>query len=165
MAAAAILAADKLADEIVFHTGKCLTADEIAAFLQTKASVSAGERGYQHMCDWVAMNANKFEVERRMMQDSTPLPTLSGEVFGRIESGWAYINSSVFRRAAQEAGYDSRALLSWLKAKGLILTRGRRTTRGKRIHGINTECVVMRLHSENAEDSGSQTDSSEEELL
>ena len=164
MAAAAILAADKLADEIVFHTGKCLTADEIAAFLQTKASVSAGERGYQYMCDWVAMNANKFEVERRMMQDSTPLPTLSGEVFGRIESGWAYINSSVFRRAAQEAGYDSRALLSWLKAKGLILTRKKNLTRGKRIHGINTECVVMRLHQDNGDETDVR-DVSETELL
>ena len=116
------------------------------------------------MCDWVAVNANKFEVERRMMQDSTPLPTLSGEVFGRIESGWAYINSSVFRRAAQEAGYDSRALLSWLKAKGLILTRGRNMTRGKRIHGINTECIVMKLHHDSTEET-SDLDVSEEELL
>ena len=135
MAAAAILAADKLADDLIFQTGQHLTVDEIAAFLQTKSSVSAGERGYQYMCNWVAMNANKFADET------------NGEIYGKIEMEWAYINSSVFRNAAQDAGYDSRALLSWLKAKDLILTRGRRLTKGKRIRGVNTECVVMKLQS------------------
>lgn len=157
MAAAVILAADKLADELIFQTGTYLTADEIGTFLQTKASVSAGERGYQYMCDWVAMNANKFALDN-----------LNAEVYGVLESGWAYINSSVFRRAAQDAGYDSRALLSWLKSKKLILTRGKRMTRGKRIHGVNTECVVMKLPDSSADESGMPLDSMEidmEELL
>ena len=44
-------------------------------------------------------------------------------------------------------GFDDRALLSWLKTNGLILTRGRNMTRGKRINGVNVECVVMRLPS------------------
>lgn len=153
MAAAAILTADKLADELIFHTGQHLTVDEIAAFLQTKASVSAGERGYQYMCDWVAMNANKFALDN-----------VNSEVYGVLENGWAYINSSVFRKAAQDAGYDSRALLSWMKSKGVILTRGRNLTRGKRIHGVNTECVVMKLPDSNKEDSGMPYDSIENEI-
>lgn len=157
MAAAAILTADKLADELIFHTGQHLKADEIAAFLQTKASVSAGERGYQYMCDWVAMNANKFALDN-----------VNSEVYGTLENGWAYINSSVFRKAAQDAGYDSRALLSWLKSRGLILTRGRANTKHKRIHGVSTECVVMKLPDVNAYDTDMPYDSIEndmEELL
>ncbi len=134
MAAALILTADELADKLIFHTGKYLTEDEIAAFLQTKASVSAGERGYRHMCDWVALNANRFALENP-----------GGEIYGILDNGWAYINSGVFRKAAQDGGFDPRALLSWLKTRRLILTRGRNYTRGKRIHGVNTECVVMRL--------------------
>ncbi|MDE6020002.1 MAG: DUF927 domain-containing protein [Ruminococcus sp.] len=134
MAAALILTADELADELIFHTDRHLTEDEIGDFLQTKASVSAGERGYRHMCDWVAMNANRFALENP-----------GGEIYGILDNGWAYINSGVFRKAAQESGFDPRALLSWLKTRGLILTRGRNFTRGKRIHGVNTECVVMRL--------------------
>ena len=143
MAAAAILTADKLADELVFHTGQYLTADEISEFLQTKASVSAGERGYQYMCGWVAMNANKFALDN-----------VNSEVYGILENGWAYINSSVFRKAAQDAGYDSRALLSWMKSRELILTRKKNMTRGKRIHGVNTECVVMKLPDTSIEDTG-----------
>lgn len=153
MSAALILTADKLADELIFQTGKYLTADEIASFLQTKSSVSAGERGYQYMCDWVAMNANKFAADN-----------VNGDVYGLLENGWAFINSSVFRSAAQDAGYDSRALLSWLKTHGLILTRGKRMTRGKRIHGVNTECVVMKIHGDSEDDSGMPTDSIESDM-
>lgn len=147
MAAALILTADKLADDMIFCTGSYLTADDISTFLQTKASVSAGERGYSHMCDWVALNANRFALENP-----------GGEIYGIIDDGWAYINSGVFRKTAQDGGFDPRALLSWLKTRGLILTRGRNFTRGKRIHGVNTECVVMRLPEYSGSDSADYLD-------
>lgn len=153
MAAAMLLVADKLADDLIFHTGERLSVDEIAQFLQTKASVSAGERGYQYMCDWVALHANKFSLDNE-----------NGEVYGVLENGWAYINASVFRSAAQDAGYDSRALLSWMKTKKVILTRGRNLTRGKRIHGVNTECVVMQLPGASTYETELPEDSIERDL-
>lgn len=136
MAAAMLLTADELADRFIFKTGKHLTIEEISEFLKSKASVSAGERGYQYMCDWVAMNSNKFKSDNE-----------NSDVYGVILDDWVYINGAVFRNAAKDAGFDDRALLSWLKTNGLILTRGRRYTRGKRINGVNVECVVMRLPS------------------
>lgn len=134
MAAAMILTADKLADRFIFKTGKHLTVSQISEFLKSKASVSAGERGYSYMCDWVAMNSNKFKSDNE-----------NADVYGVILDNWAYINGAVFRKAVKDAGFDDRALLSWLKTNGLILTRGRNMTRGKRINGVNVECVVMRL--------------------
>lgn len=136
MAAAMILTADELADRFILKTGKHLKAKEIAEFLKTKASVSLGERGYAYMCDWVALNANKF----RACNENT-------DIYGVIENDWAYINRAVFRKASSEAGYDDKALLAWLKCEGLIQTRGKRFTRGKRLNGVNTECVVMKLSS------------------
>lgn len=146
MAAAILLTADELADRFIFKTGKHLTVEQISDFLKSKASVSAGERGYSYMCDWVAMNSNKFKSSNE-----------SSDVYGVIQDDWAYINGAVFRKAAKDAGFDDRALLSWLKTNSLILTRGRRFTRGKRINNINVECVVMKLPSgdeepENIED-------------
>jgi len=138
MAASMILTADELADRFVFKTGKHLTVTEISEFLKSKASVSAGERGYSYMCDWVAMNSNKFRSSNE-----------NGDTYGTIIDDWAYINGAVFRKAAKDAGFDDRALLSWLKTHELILTRGRNMTRGKRINGVNVECVVMKLPSEN----------------
>lgn len=133
MAAALILTADALADVEIFMTGKTMTAEEIGAFLKSRASVSAGERGYSYMCDWVAVHAAKFSGESNT------------ENYGVLDGRYVYINRSVFRSACKDAGFDERALLSWLKSNGLILTRAKNNTRGKRINGVNVECVVMRL--------------------
>lgn len=54
----------------------------------------------------------------------------------------------MFRKAVIAAGFNDRSVLSWLKTNGLIQTRGRAYTKNKRINGITTECVVMRLRSE-----------------
>ena len=131
-----LLTADEFADRFIFKTGKHISVTQIEDFLKTKSSVSAGERGYSYMCDWVAMNTNRFKSEENN----------SGECYGVIDGEWAYINNSVFRKAAKDAGFDDRALLSWLKTNRLIQTRGRNMTRGKRINNVNTECVVMKLH-------------------
>ena len=136
MAAAMLLTADRLADRFIFKTGKHLTVEQISDFLKSKASVSAGERGYSYMCDWVAMNSNRFKSSND-----------NSDVYGILQDDWVYINGAVFRKAAKDAGFDDRALLSWLKTNGLILTRGRNMTRGKRINGVNVECVVMKLPS------------------
>ncbi len=132
-AAAMILTADHLADKLIFKTGRHLTAGEISAFLQTRSAVSAGSRGYDYICDWVALNSAKFAGEG------------TGDSYGLIDGDYAYINRTVFRKSCIEGGYDERALLSWLRANSLILTRGRAFTRGKRINGVNVECVVLKL--------------------
>lgn len=133
MAAALLLTADALADALIFKTGSTLTADAVTEFLKTKSAVSAGERGYSYLCDWVALNSVRFSGDG------------SGDTYGVIDGDYAYINRTVFRTACQEGSFDERSLLSWLKVKGLIQTRGRNLTRGKRINGVNVECVVMRM--------------------
>lgn len=140
MAAAVILTADALATEWLFQDGRALTVAEIARFLASKAAVSSGERGYRYMCGWVTQNANKM----RACSDL-------GEVFGLIQGDTALIISGVFRRAAEEAGFSAPALLSYLKQQGLIETRGRAMTRAKRINGVPTECVCMRLPQDGEE--------------
>lgn len=143
MAAAVIVAADQLVTEWIFHDGRSLTVEEISRFLASRAAVSSGERGYRYMCDWVTQNANRLRpgVEQ-------------GEVYGVLDDRgeWAYVIGSVFRRAAEDAGFSSTALLSWLRERGLIQTRGRNNTRGKRVNGVLTECVVMRLSQEQEPD-------------
>ena len=144
MAAAMLILGDELADRFIFHTGTALTVENISEFLKSKASVSAGERGYQYMCDWVSANSNKFRHKDTDGIDIEP----QGDIYGVIEGDIAYINKSIFVKAVRDNGFDDRALLSWLKTRDLIQTRGRRFTRGKRINGVNTECIVMILSSE-----------------
>ena len=147
MAAALVILADELADKYIFKTGKHLTISDMSVFLKDKASVSAGERGYSYICDWISANSNKFMT--RTPEGETIKP--AGDLYGTLEGEWVYVNNSIFRKAVKDAGFDDRALLSWLKSNNLIETRGRRFTKGKRINGVLTECVVMRMPDEFSE--------------
>ncbi len=147
MAAAAILTADMLAGKWIFDDEKdgfknSLTSQEISEFLASKEAVSAGRRAYDWLCDWVASNVNRF-----YSQDVPP----AGETYGVIENSAAYINRGVFNRVIQEAGFSGSATLSYLKSNRLIEASGRKYTRCKRINGVRTECVVLRLPTDSGE--------------
>lgn len=148
MAAAAIITADFLASQWVFHddldTARelVLDASDIRAFLASKEAVSAGRRAYEWLCDWVASNVNRFY---------SPETQASADCYGVIENDTAYINRGVFNKAVQDAGFSHAATLSYLRANGLIETRGRAYTKGKRINGVLTECVVLSLRAEGAD--------------
>ena len=115
MAAAAILTADYLATHWIFnqidHDGEALTVDDIRKFLASKDAVSAGNRAYDFLCDWVATNVNHFN------SDMSPA---MGETYGVLEDHMAYVIPTVFRSALKEAGYSDRAVQSYLRSKRLI---------------------------------------------
>ena len=139
MAAAAIICADELACDWIFGGGqRPITVEQISEFLASKAAVSAGDRGYKYLCDWVTQNSNKL---------CTRSDNPNQEVLGALEDGRAYIIRSVFERILQDAGYSTAAMVSYLKQSHLIETRGRNNTRGKRINGIPTECFCLVLPS------------------
>ena len=139
MAAAAILVADKLSDEIVFHTGNILTADDIAEFLKTSAEVSVGQRGYNFLCDWVTMNISKFADG-------------ANERYGKIDGDYAYIIRTVYNTAMQNAGYDGKAVLSWMNSEGLISTSGdgKHLSKLARVGELVVRCVAVKVDSYSA---------------
>ena len=143
MAAAAIILADELACQWIFSGQQPLTIEQVSEFLASKAAVSAGDRGYKYLCDWVTQNSNK-------LCGRSENPNM--EVLGALEDGRAYIIRSVFERILQDAGYSTAAMISYLKQENLIETRGRANTRGKRINGIPTECFCLRLPAVDLDD-------------
>ena len=144
MAAAAIILADEQACQWIFGgTQQPLTIEQVSEFLASKAAVSAGDRGYKYLCDWVTQNSNK-------LCGRSENPNI--EVLGALEDGRAYIIRSVFERILQDAGYSTAAMISYLKQSNLIETRGRANTKGKRINGIPTECFCLRLPSVELDD-------------
>ena len=137
MAAAAILTADFLASLWIYHDDgeTVLTAEDIAQFLASRDSVSAGKRAYDWLCDWVSANTNSFYHD-----EFAPLR----DVFGIIEGNLAYINRAVFNDALQKEGFTPLSVLSYLRANHLIQDRsGKSYTRSRRIGGVRTECVVL----------------------
>lgn len=144
MAAAAIILADEQACQWIFGgTQQPLTIEQVSEFLASKAAVSAGDRGYKYLCDWVTQNSNK-------LCGRSENPNI--EVLGALEDGRAYIIRSVFERILQDAGYSTAAMISYLKQSNLIETRGRANTKGKRINGIPTECFCLRLPAVDLDD-------------
>lgn len=147
--ASIILIADKLADEFIFKTGKTLSVDDIEQFLQTKDSVSIGTRAYDYLRDWITINKSHFDDE------------CTCDRYGVIDGDYVYIIRSVYRRVMDDAGFDEKAVLSWLKTSGKILTRGKNLTKNKRIDGICTECVTLFHDGINSLDDDEQTDISD----
>ena len=144
MAAALVYTADRLASIWgIFDGSDELTIAELQSYLATKASVSTGDRGYQYMCDWVARNGHKLRGDA----DGNI------EVLGRVDekNGVAIIIASAFREAAEEGGFSSAALLSYLKQKNLIETSKGRNTMSAKINGGTVHCVHMRLMADDCE--------------
>lgn len=135
MAAAAVVLGDELACRWIFDgTEQPITVAQISEFLASKAAVSAGERAYKYLCDWVTQNSNKLIGKSETM-----------DVLGALEGYRAYIIRSVFERVLQDAGYSVGATVSWLKQKCLIETRAKNNTKARRINGVPTECFCLIL--------------------
>ena len=145
MAAAVILTADALATEWIFKDGKALTVDEIGQFLKAQSTVSLADRGYDIICDWVAVNANKLR------------PLDNGDCYGVFdaETNTAYIIRSVFNAICADNAISPKALLSHLKSRGLIDTGAKGYTKPKRIGTQVANCVWLhmpKIQQENDDD-------------
>lgn len=145
MAAAIILTADCLATRWIFQDGESISVSQMAEFLKSKEAVSAADRGYHYMCDWVSQNASRMRGGSENGESFGYIPTPQEEDYG-----WAYIIRSVWNKACSDAQISGRALLSHLRSQGLIQTRSDKGyTKTKRINGIATECVVIKLPENN----------------
>lgn len=145
MAASAILTADTLACEWIFGgQEKPMTVDEMGRFLASKQAVSAGERGYDFLLSWVAMNKAKFQLNSD-----------TAELWGELEYDCVYIVATKLRDVLENAGFSYNATLSWLDSEGLLLQKGtdkKRRTIKKRIDGVATWCVCVRMDTPDSEE-------------
>ena len=139
MAAAVLMTADYLLCGWFFQDTLPLTPEDLEPFLASREAVSAGQRGYRYLCEWVAQNAVRF-LRWPAENDARGV-----EVAGVLAGEEVFLIRSVFQRVTEEGGFSPQALLSWLKQTGRIRTRGRNRTVGKRINGVLTECVCMQL--------------------
>lgn len=134
LAASAILTADRLATGMFFNDGLQLTEDEIAEFLANKADVSAGERGFQFLTEWVAQNSMRFLSKDREGDRIT-------DIYGIIDVDRVYVISSVFNKVINDNGFSPAALKSWMKEKGYLHTGKKGLTVTKRIFDSVVQCV------------------------
>lgn len=141
MAAAVLLTADHLATEWIMQDGRALTVDEIGEFLKTKEQISIMERGYNVLCDWVAVNSNKLRGYR---------DDYNGDVYGIVEDGVAYIIRGIFEKVCSDNALEYKALLSHFRSKGLIICGTKGFTKTKRFGSGPDQtwaCICLKLPS------------------
>lgn len=143
-AAALVITADQLITEWIFQDGCAIKPEEISEFLKSKEAVSVNQRAYEYVCEYVAQNRNKFCGKNEQ-----------GETWGVVEHGQAIIIRSVFNRICDDAGFNSRALLSWLRQNNLIEVGAKGFTKTKRLDAdTSPHCVWLQLPQEEPEDIG-----------
>lgn len=134
--ASAILAADAIATELIFHDGNALTVEDMAKIMTKKQEVNVNIRALEYIYELVGRNPLRFRPDDR--------GEYKGEVWGKIETDKIYIIKSVFDREMQTAGFNSTAFLSWAKRNGHILTDKDRRTKNAQVAGsvLSTVCLL-----------------------
>lgn len=143
-----ILAADYMAEKLIFRDGNALTVEEVQPLLVTRESADTNKRAYDWLCEWVAMNPLKFKSQNDQY---------AGECWGKLEYDKdenpirACIIRSVFDRAMSDAGYNAASFLSWAAKECRVQrTDSRNMTMARRIvkGGPLVRCVVLILPEE-----------------
>lgn len=147
--AAAILAADKIATELIFKDGNALSVDDISVFLTKKDEINANTRALEYIFELVGRNPAHFKP--------TEFGEYKTEIWGKVDEDNIYIVKSVFDREMSLAGYNSASFLSWAKRTGILICDkdGKRRTRKARIGDtvLNTVCISKTIYiSEPSED-------------
>ncbi len=136
MAAALILTADRITEDLIFDDGLQISPDEIGIYLTSKSEVDANARALNWIYDFVAANSNHFYGENS-----------NTEIWGEIVGTHIYIIKSVFDEKMKAAGFNPQSFLSWALRRGLLVTdaAAERKTKNKRIKGsgVVSRCVCL----------------------
>ena len=145
LSASIILAADALATKAIFKDKHALTVDEIKQYLVSRSETDVNLRCYQWLMGFCAANPRRFDS-----QDSN-----IGEVWGKYEDGYVYINKTVFEEQVKNKGYSPGAFLDWAKRKDLLKYRyygagskNNRLTMPVRINGTQVQHYVIKQPEE-----------------
>ena len=148
LSASLLLAADKLADIVIFKDGRSLTVSDIKPYLITQEQADINERCYQYLVGWIASNQSRFSDDAEVSK---------GQQWGVVENyrEWdcdvAYIIRNVFESALRDGGFSPGAFLNWAKRKNILRTqRPDSNTIQKTIGGMRPLCVAFRLPQQDA---------------
>lgn len=139
MAMSLILVGDFVLSNAIFADDQFLKPEDVQKFLKTKQEVSVHERAYDYICETLVANKSRFgdaEDDRN-------------EVWGTNDKYYFYVIRSRFEQICKDGGFNSKALLSWMKRTGKIeATKG--CTKAKRVNGEVVSCVwIIKEKDEN----------------
>ena len=110
ISASILLAADTLVTRAIFDDKRSLTVEDVKPYLVSRSETDPNLRCYQWLIGFCAANPRRFDGE-----DQT-----NGELWGKYEDGFVFINKAIFDEVLKKQGYSSGAFLDWAKRKDLL---------------------------------------------
>ena len=111
---ALILTADEMSEKWVFNDGVRIDINQCLGYLRNKGDVSEETRAYEYIIDMIAVNGYRFESDD--MADD-----VRSDCWGYYrEQNVVVINGTVFDKLLKDAGFQSKAFLSWAKKMNVI---------------------------------------------
>ena len=110
LSASILLAADALATKAIFRDKRALTVEDIKGYLVSRTETDVNLRCYQWLIGFCAASPRRFDAEDQN----------NGELWGKYEDGYIYINKTIFDDLLKNKGFSPGAFLEWAKRKGKL---------------------------------------------
>jgi len=137
-----ILTADEVSEKYLFKDGIRLDLKECCELLKNKGEVSEHKRAYQYLKETIAANLFRFNCDE---DDNI-------EQWGVFleDDQYAAIIGNRFDKIMKEAGFQSKAFLSWAKKQKIVKEDPKGNPKVvTKINGCSVRCVVMDMEAEN----------------
>ena len=142
-----ILTADEIAEKYLFQDGIRLNMADCCDLLKNKGEVSEHKRAYQYIRETVVANMFRF---RNDSDDKV-------EQWGSYLEGdqYATIIGNRFDKIMNEAGFQTKAFLSWAKKQNFVKTDSSGSPKVQaKINGCNVRCVKLDMNAESLDFTG-----------
>ncbi len=127
MSMAFILLADKLSCKYIFEDNP-LTIENVKEYLISNKDIDTATRSYEYLINFIARNQVKFEFNQYSM----------GEMWGRIDGEYIYINKDVLIKELSNVGFEFDAVKRKWANKGYLI----KNSQGKMVH--QTKCFGIK---------------------
>ena len=145
LSASILLAADMLATRGIFRDNHALTVEEVKGYLASRSETDVNLRCYQWLIGFCAASPRRFDSEDQS----------NGEVWGKYEDGYIYINKTIFDDLPKNKGFSPGAFLDWAKRKDILKhkyygpgNKNNKLTIQVRVGNKNVPHVVLKLPEE-----------------
>jgi len=139
-----ILTADEISEKYLFQDGVRLDLEACCNLLKNKGEVSEHRRAYEFIRETIVSNMHRFtgDSDDRVEQWGTFLPN----------DKYATIIGKYFDRIMKDAGFQTKAFLSWAAKQKYIQTdeHGNKKVQ-KKVNGYNVRCVILDMIPEDIE--------------
>lgn len=139
-----ILTADEISEKYLFQDGVRLDLEACCNLLKNKGEVSEHRRAYEFIRETIVSNMHRFtgDSDDRVEQWGTFLPN----------DKYATIIGKYFDRIMKDAGFQTKAFLSWAAKQKYIQTdeHGNKKVQ-KKVNGYNVRCVILDMIPEDVE--------------